>query len=249
MKIESTLSQNSENYYPQNVFSFPFFEDARFILSPNRDVLAELAGPENTIVHVNLAAKELNLKNKITVIRVIPQPEEMWRIVPTTGLAIQSPCAFTINLYFDPQNPNTVNSLKSWSGRQIAHEVNHIVRMTKFPLHATLLEALISEGLGVYFEEHWQGKYKGSFWGNIFLQEELESEWKKARNELYSSDFDFGEWFWGRNGKHTKYAGYTLGNALVKKYFETHISKKMSEVVRMSASEIASEIGDAPIHI
>lgn len=181
-------------------YFFSFVKDPRFLLQPNKTLIFKLAGPGNTIPHVELAVSELDIRFGLSVSRLIPTTEQFWRIIPETGIACRSVSTNAIELFFDPDNSNTVNSLNRWSGRQIAHELNHIARMSTFPLHNTLLDALISEGLAVYYEEHWQDNFLKSHWGHSLSKEQLRTEWLKAKNELSSENFDFADWFYGRKG-------------------------------------------------
>ena len=246
MTKENTLlatSPEGQRDIPNINYSFPFMEDVRFANHPNRIILSELAGPKNTILHVELAVKELDINQRLSVARVIPSTDQHWRIIPETGTACRSVSGDTVELLFDPDNPNVINSLRRWSGRQIAHELNHIARMSVFSLHATLLDALISEGLSVYYEEHWQGDFIKSHWGQVLSEEELRNEWKKAQKELLHSDFDFADWFYGRLGGHKLYTGYSLGNAIISSFFGNNQDVSLSKAVRLPSVEILKKSG------
>lgn len=240
VNIVSTSEQadkTSAHYY------FPFAEDPRLLSHPNRDILSRLAGPDNTVTQAEKVIYELQLDSGLTITRLIPNSDQQWRIIPTTGIACRAVSPEAIELLFDPDNQNTIESLTTWSGRQIAHELNHIARMKFFPLHATLLDAFVSEGLGVYYEEHWQGQYAESRWGHVLSKEELKTEWTKAQEELHSSTFDYADWFYGRKNGHKPYAGYSIGNAIVKQFFDAHPGFSILEVTRLSSKNFLEESG------
>jgi uncharacterized protein YjaZ len=212
-------------------------------MSSDRDNLARLAGFDNTIIHAETAFAELEIDQKVTVTRSIPSLDQQWRIIPTTGIASRSVGQRGIELMFDPNNPNTVKSLTDWSGRQIGHEVNHLARMESTSLHGTLLDALVAEGLGVYYEEHWQGNYAESFWGNVLPPLEIEEQWNKARGEIHSTTFDYADWFYGRKNGHKPYTGYSLGNAIIGQFLSTHPDISISQATRLSSDALLEGSG------
>lgn len=229
---ELDLNRNKANYL------FPFIEGKNDALSSSRDIFLKLAGPDNTIPHAEKALLDLDINRKITITRLIPSQDQQWRIIPSMGIACRAVSPNAIELLFDPHNPNTINSLAVWSGRQIAHELNHIARMERnINIHETLLDALISEGLGVYYEEHW-GEYKESHWGHVLSREELKKEWKKAERELYSKKFDYSDWFYGENNGHKIYSGYSLGNSIISELHKLHPDLPMSIAVRMKSKNL-----------
>lgn len=238
----ATSSEKHIGSLPIDYF-FPFVKDARFLTHPNKDLLWKFAGPENTIPHVKLAIEELDIHHKLSVTRLIPPTDQQWRIIPETGIACRAVSSEAIELLFDPDNQYTIDSLNCWSGRQIAHELNHIARMNAFPLHATLLDALISEGLAVYYEEHWQGNFSKSQWRRVLSEEQSRTEWLKAQKELFSPAFDFADWFYGRRNGHPIYTGYSLGEAIVAGFFNKNQNLLMVNAARLPSIEILNESG------
>ena len=241
MTKENTLlatSSEGQRDRPNINYSFPFMKDVRLVNHPNRIILAELAGPNNTIPHVELVIKELCINQRLSVARVMPSLDQQWRIIPETGIACRSTSGDSVELLFDPDNPNVIDSLQRWSGRQIAHELNHIARITQYPLHVTLLDALISEGLATYHEEHWQNVYSESHWGHVLSEEQLRLEWSMAQNGLDSTNYDFADWFYGRKQGHPIYTGYSLGLAIVASFFKDNKNLQMADVVKMPSAEI-----------
>lgn len=246
MHKENQVGQNSssealslsETNTPQNIYEFPFLQDPRFLNHKDRTILTTLAGPENTIQFVKEAARDLALSTRLTVIRKIPSIGEMWRIVPPTGIACRGPAIDTIELYFDPDNSHTIDSLKYRSGRQIAHELNHVAREKFHPLHKTLLDALVSEGLGIYHEEHFQNEKAASIQGNVLARKDIQKEWVSAKLELFSEQFNFGDWFFGNFDGHSRFAGYSLGNAIISNFFDKYPRYPISEAITLPSQKI-----------
>ncbi len=222
-------------------YSFPFTGDSRFIHRLDKEALLRLAGPENTIPHAEALIAELEIKDRIAITRLIPSADEQWRITPKTGIAIRTPSPKSVELLFDPDNPNTVGSLSRWSGRQIAHELSHVARMEAYPLHTTLVDALVSEGMGVYLEENLNGQFQESHWGHTLPADQLRTEWDKAQAELFSSDFDYAEWFYGVRNKHALYTGYSLGNAIVREFFSLNRGLAIAEAVRRPSTGVLEQ--------
>lgn len=222
-------------------YNFPFTSDPRFIHHSNKEVLLRLAGPENTIPHAEALISELDIKARISITRLIPSINEQWRITPKTGIAIRTPSPKAVELLFDPENPNVVNSLLKWSERQMAHELSHVARMEVHPLHTTLVDALVNEGIGVYLEENLNGLYQESHWGHVLRPDQLKAEWHKAQAELSSREFDYAEWFYGIRDKHALYTGYSLGNAIVREFFYLNQGLEIAEVVRLPSQDILEQ--------
>lgn len=226
---------------PNATFHFPFLQDANFLDSPNKEVLISLAGSENTVHYAQEAMQDLEIKNPVTIVREIPTGYEMHSIIPSLGIGGRAFSESKIKLYFDPNHTNVTESLLSWSGRQIAHELNHIARFQAGTKGRTLLDAMISEGLATYYEEHWKNEYKETKWGHALNQTQTQEEWQRAQKELDSVNYNYGDWFFGRDKGHPVHSGYSLGTTIVSEYFKNHPNEKMAKVVKMPSKKILKE--------
>jgi hypothetical protein len=221
-------------------YLFPFLTDKRFLASPNKDVLEKLAGASNTVNISQEVIKSLNIGNHIEIVRLIPDDEHKMVIIPGLGIGGRAISDNEVGLYFSPNDPNVLESLAKWNDRQIAHELTHIARNQSGKKRATLLDAMLNEGLATYHEEHWKGKYEQTPWGHALTQEQLKEEWVKAQSEL-SVDLNnqkYEGWFFGINNTHQRWSGYSLGNAIVNSYFQDHPGTTIAEVVRMDSKDI-----------
>ena len=236
-RIESREIVNT----PTAIFLFPFLRDERYLNSSNHEVIRQLAGAENTVEHAQKVIRDLRIKKPIIITREIPNDDKRGIIIPSMGFGGIALSDKEVKLYFDPAHPNVVESLSGWSGRQIAHELNHIARWQVHKLGKTLLDAIISEGLATYSEERWDGEYKATKWGRALNPVQIRDEWQQAQHELDSISYNYTSWFFGRGGNHPIWTGYSLGAAVINAYFQRHPGVKMADVVRMPSKKILKE--------
>jgi uncharacterized protein YjaZ len=104
-----------------------------------------------------------------------------------------------------PQWPAETAQLQA----SIAHEMHHLARWQNPGYGKTLGEAVVSEGIAMYFEELRSGWTPP--WANGKLKS---SEYRKAIHEWHKEDYDHSDWFY--DGSHGKWAGYTLGYKIAK---------------------------------
>lgn len=246
-ELEQERIKNREVIHtPIADFSFPFLRDSRFLNSPNRDAISKLDLQTLTVDGVIDAMRDLRIKPKITVTTLIPEEDEENYIIPSLGIGGRAFSAKEVRLYFDSHHPKTLDSLRIWKKRQIAHELNHVARFQANKVGHTLLNGIITEGLATYYEEHWENEYLPTPWGNALTQDQIAAKWQEAKSELDKQDFDYGAWFFGKNGKHPVWTGYSLGTAIVNEYFRTHPDEKMVTLVRKPAKDILKASGFNP---
>ena len=240
---ENVRTEHQTQYVDYN---FGFYQDPRYLSHNLRTAIGILAGPSNTIPYVEDARKNLNIRHiqhSIQVVRRIPQPNEMWRIHSETGTASRSMGVDKIELFFDPCNPHMLERLSSWNDREIQHEMNHIARTARYPLHKTLIDGLVSEGLAIYDEENLNSVYANSHWGNVLGKGELDTELALAKYELQSEQYNFADWFYGKDGNHKRFAGYSLGNHLIRAFYKNNPGIRMSEAVLLPSLTILNHSG------
>lgn len=228
---------------PTVTYHFPFLTDERFLSSPKKDKLKELADASNTVSTSQEAIEDLEIKGNITITRLIPNDEHKMGIIPGLGIGGRAIANNEVQLYFSPDDQNVLESLAKWNDRQIAHELTHVARQESGNRGRDLLDAMIDEGLATYNEEHWKGKYEQTPWGHALTQEQLKEEWIRAQDELFV-DLDgqrYEGWFFGINNTHQRWSGYSLGNAIVNSYFQTHSDARIAEVIRMDSKDILKE--------
>lgn len=230
---------------PIGTFHYPYLKDLRY---QNADpevkaAIEQLNIPDLTVTETEKAVIDLKIREKLTVTTIIPTSEEERHIIPSLGIGGRAISPTEARYYFDPTHPKVVESLKEWKERQVAHETNHLARLQTNKPGVTLLDALISEGLATYYEEHWKNIYQPTPWGHVLSAENLTREWNQARLDLLSPRYNHGEWFFGQNGKHSVWTGYSLGTAIVDGYMSKHPQCPMSQLVRKPSIEILNKSG------
>jgi len=230
---------------PFATFHFPYLRSPKFLDSASKDAINQLDIPGLTVQAAKQAIVDLGIKQNVDFTTVIPEDEERWKIIPSLGIG-GSAFFNEIRLYFDPEHPNVVESLRTWKAREVPHELNHVARYQANKIGSSLLDIMVTEGLATYYEEQWGGEYLATPWGNALTPEQTVVEWQKAQSELGKSDYDYDEWFFGRNAAHPQWTGYTLGRMIVSEYFKKHPKEKMKKVVRKNSREILKKSGFNP---
>jgi len=242
-QIQEQIKNREVIFTPLADFHFPFLRDPRFLNSSNRDAISKLYLQTLTEDGAKNAMRDLQIKQKIDITTLIPEDEEKWLIIPSLGIGGNARSGTEVRLYLDPNHPKVIDSLRIWKKRQIAHELNHVARFQANRVGHTLLNGIITEGLATYYEEHWENKYLATPWGNALTQDQIAAKWQEAKPELDKQNFDYGVWFFGKNGKHPVWTGYSLGTAIVNEYFRTHPNEKMVTLVKKTAKDILRASG------
>lgn len=121
----------------------------------------------------------------------------------------------------------------------ICHELHHAVRQGKFGFPATLLDAVISEGLADQFEvEIEPTKHPITFRKDIDKKTLLRG-FANLKKQMNSKDYDYYEWFFGK-GRYPNWFGYTLGNIIVEAHVESRKIKPSKLVDSRTKTFIAS---------
>ena len=116
----------------------------------------------------------------------------------------------------------------------MVHELCHAARWGKNDEWInSLFDGLISEGIATYFEAEFvkNNKEKSFFIKTILGRSDEENKeiLEKLRGELDSNEYDYNAIFYNGNERLPRWAGYSLGYYLVKKYLEK-TSKTIEEV-------------------
>ena len=161
-------------------------------------------------------------------VEVLEDPEQ---VIPETGAGGFAHNSHLISVYYDLQNENFKNNFEKEIRSTIMHEFHHVVRNRKYDWKKdTLLGAMITEGLADHFDIEVNGGNPKP-WSVALSESELSRVLKLAVNEFNSRDFSYEEWFFGLSEKNIpKWAGYSIGFDLVKKYI-LKSGKKASELV------------------
>ena len=139
--------------------------------------------------------------------------------IPEIGIGGYSPDGNTIFLSFDLAHANIEKAIQHEIIKTLAHEVHHCMRRRGPGYGETLFEALITEGLADHFEmEVTHGT--PPLWASALTTQELELMEKMAEEEYWRA-YSHNDWFFGsKDKKIPRWAGYTLGFTLVKRYLD-----------------------------
>lgn len=160
---------------------------------------------------------------------------ERARLIPGWGFGGYTVAPSEIDVIVDPAYPGLSQILPERLPPLAAHELHHAARWQGigYP-YATLLEALVTEGLA----DHFAVELTGSLippWCDAFPENQTEEYLDRARAELDSPMYDHAAWFFGRGAELPSWVGYTLGFRLVRDYLEAHPGSSAAGLVHASA--------------
>lgn len=121
----------------------------------------------------------------------------------------------------------------------LAHELHHARRDKDVGYGDTLGEALITEGLACAFEEMLHPGRLVQYAHNLSNKELVEVS-EKARPLLGEKDYNHALWFFSEDGDIKRWAGYSLGYDIVKRYMEA-TSKDPAQLVNTPAKNILAK--------
>ncbi|MBC3213775.1 DUF2268 domain-containing putative Zn-dependent protease [Serratia fonticola] len=157
--------------------------------------------------------------------------------IPELGLSGRAWGPHLFSMFFDPDNPNFINSIKNGAlCRQIVHEMHHCLRMGTVGYGSTLGEALVSEGLAGHFVRYVLGT-EPELWERAVTTEYLRLL-PVTEQLLKMPYYDHAEWFFG-TGKYPKWLGYSLGYHLVNIWLYSG-SKDTDIRINVEADEVIS---------
>lgn len=157
--------------------------------------------------------------------------------IPHLGFGGYTPDAHTVQISVDTDNAELVRTIDDELVHTLLHEFHHAMRWRSVGYGETLGEALVTEGLADHFDVEITGGEPQKWATEITIDDdsELLARARMLFNESYSHD----QWFFGSEmEKLPKWAGYSLGWFLVKKYLDAHPGKHASQLHATPAAEI-----------
>lgn len=222
---------------PQATFKFAYLSDPRFLKSPFRDEVLKLKVSERIVEATKKAVEELAIKDRLDINTLIPEVDTHGNY--KGGQVFSSTRA---ELYIYPFKTHLVEGMR-YIARVVGHELNHCARIEKRGHVKTLLDDIVSEGLAVYYEEHWDGEYSETTQGHNLTEEQLVEEFGKATPLFDSEDYDRDSSGWGAGGQHPELTVYSLGTRLVERFFQNNPKTTMHKAVRMDSKKILKGSG------
>lgn len=154
--------------------------------------------------------------------------------IPHLGIGGYAPTAHLIYISIDPGFKPISTPLKEIK-RTLSHELHHCLRWANPGYGATLLEAVITEGLADHFELQIT-KRSPQKWSVSLNKTELKIWLDKAKKEFNDKEYNHAEWFYGSK-RIPKWTGYSLGYYLVTEYLKKHPGKSAATLYSTPASE------------
>lgn len=156
-------------------------------------------------------------------------------VIPEIGIGGYNPNQREIIISINPSFPHIRKSIEEELISQLAHEAHHAKRRRSVGYGTYLLEALISEGLADHFSiEVWEQDIP--LWSGVLDQQAL-SEWINTSKDFwYAQDYNHNNWFFGEDPGIPRWAGYSIGFELVKRYLEKNPTATAAKLFGQEAS-------------
>ena len=162
------------------------------------------------------------------------------RSIPEIGHVGHSFYPGAIYLTLDPENPSLADNLGQPLARMIAHEVHHALRWETVGYGTTLGEALVSEGLAGHFVTQLFAS-PPELWERALDEAALAAAASEAQGALEAPRYDHAAWFFGA-GPYPRWAGYTLGYAVVGAWLAAEPGRTAAGAVGVPAAEITPSL-------
>ncbi len=201
----------------------------------------QISNPAGTLdrfersIRVTIAEILMDIEGKIVLPDVrIEIDDDAKSAIPETGVGGYAPSANLLKIHIDPDFEGLEESIDTEIKSTLAHELHHCARWASIGYGNTLLEALVSEGLADHFDIEINGGTPKP-WSTALTATELEEVGRMAEREFSNKEYSHSVWFFGADTVHIpRWAGYSLGFALVGKYLQK-TGKRASELVSESA--------------
>lgn len=189
-------------------------------------------------VSIAIEKTKKHLPLRETTIRIKNDPKG---VIPGYAHGAWTFSADNIVIKVNPNIRDREQFLKIELPRSISHELHHSVRSNQMMQEPrTLGTFLIYEGLATCFEtEVWGGQL--SNWANALSNEQILEILPKVFENLDNPDYSHARWFFGTDDM-PKWAGYTIGVYLIKKYLSLHPNETAASLVMTPSKEILDEV-------
>lgn len=169
----------------------------------------------------------------------IRNQKEDFLIIPFQGIGGRYVNNNAIQVVMNIDFDNLDFMLKDSLPKTILHELGHVIHFRNSSSDYTLFKAIVSEGIADHFE---MSLTKGDIppWSSNLSEQEIPIYMELAKNELWSTNFDFTKWFFDFNGKY--WVSYSLGYKIVGEYMAMNPSKTAVDVAKLSDKEIYNSI-------
>ena len=148
-------------------------------------------------------------------------------IIPEIGIGGRAFAGEEVRITIDPDFPGLAASLETDLFPLLAHELHHIARQQTVGYGSTLLGAVISEGLADHFSIEVAG-VDPPLWSVALSETELATWRAEAELVWRRPTYDHEEWFFGTGATIPRWAGYSIGFAVVGEYLAAAAGRRAS---------------------
>ncbi|WP_004580313.1 DUF2268 domain-containing putative Zn-dependent protease [Marinobacter nanhaiticus] len=169
---------------------------------------------------------------------------QVWpgQVIDCMGFVGYAPTGTMMQLTLDPGNANFDSNMGEPFERMVAHELHHVMRWRGPGYGQTLGEALVSEGLAGHFCRLLYGSAPEP-WESALSGNELIDCAMRAKERWSEHAYRHGEWFFGQ-GPLPRWAGYSLGYALVERHLKQHTGEDAASLVHEPAASFYVHLPD-----
>lgn len=175
------------------------------------------------------------------LIRVVADPAQ---VIPELGLSGYNPSAEEVVIFIDPHSSVLAGSLAANLSQVVAHEMHHAKRRRTVGYGATLLEAVVTEGLADHFSVEVTGS-EPPLWATALTGSELDQWISRAMETWTDRPYDHSGWFVGTDPGIPRWAGYAIGFEMVRLYLSADPDRRASRLVAEPA-EAFLPVSSAP---
>jgi len=210
------------------------FECQKLILSKNKAAVAihrsilfdsvKFSYYDDLLSELKHALQLASSHIKFTYLDVNLVPNQDWLIMPEFGFGA---ITYSPNLLYISVDSSacTKKAITEEFGAMVVHELNHVARLAKLNIEnwdeVTFLEDAVQEGIAVLFQELLYPK--SALYVNKDVMDDIDS-WIIRAKKVYNkkrNEYDRNGWFFGSETL-PRWAGYTIGYHLVKKYYNSN---------------------------
>jgi hypothetical protein len=159
-------------------------------------------------------------------------------IIPEIGLGGRANGTDVVRIAIDPLHPSLDASLNTALLPLLAHELHHIARHREYGFSSNLFEAMVLEGLADHFSIEVAG-IDPPIWALALRPSELDNWIGQADAVWLNAGYDHDKWFFGSNPPPPRWAGYSIGFELVRRYLMDHPSARPSTLTGEPSSSFA----------
>jgi hypothetical protein len=179
--------------------------------------------------------------------RVVPVDEVVIRVgagtnfvIPEIGFGARTNSTQEIQVVLDPSSPNLPGALGTELFPLLAHELHHVARFRTAGFNSNLLESIITEGLADQFSIE-LAHVDPPIWSTALSGNQLESWIERSRAEWFNSSYDHDAWFFGSTPTVPRWAGYSIGFELTRRYLVAHATRRPSQLIGEPASSFVKD--------